>query len=397
MRSALFALVPLLLLVACDSSSAAPTPAASTKPFDWCAAGTAPDETCFAAKRDPTSANIALATSIAQRQMTLHPKANLDWNWGESVQMQSFIDLHRVANAPPMLQWVRSWLDGHIAGGYAISSSDTAASVGADVAVWKLTGDASYRKPIDDFLYYIDHIALKTPEGGLNHMGDSDLLGVAMWVDTLFMIGQPLIRLSLATGDAAPLDAMGKQLSVFIDQLQDPTGFFHHASENALKQDPDVFWGRGNGWVVWSLADYLRARKLRGEQDAKAEAALHKLAAAVVASQDAATGLWWTVLNRPGETYLETSATALFAAGLARGWRIGVLGNEVLPVIAKAMAAVKAKVVNGADGPVVTGVSGPTSAGTFNTYKAIKVQDDLSYGMGAVVLALIETSGLPAK
>ena len=391
----LVVLLPVLLSLACEAAPAAPTVAAA--PFDWCTASKAPDEACFATKRDPTSANVALALSIAKRQAALHPKADFAWSWGDAVMMQSFIDLSRVTADAPTLTYARTWLDLNIAAGYSITSSDTAAPVGADVALWKLTGDAKYRKPIDDFLAYVDHVALKTPEGGLNHMGDSDLLGVALWVDSLFMFGQPLVRLTLATGEAAPLSEMGKQVGIFIDKLQDPSGFFHHATENALKQDPDVFWGRGNGWVVWALADYLRARKMRGEQDAKAEAALHKLVAAVIASQDAATGLWWTVLNRPGETYLETSATALFAAGMARGWRVGVLGNEVLPVIAKAMVGVKAKIVNGADGPVVTGVSGPTSAGTFATYKGVGVQDDLTYGIGAVVLALIETSGLPAN
>jgi unsaturated rhamnogalacturonyl hydrolase len=307
----------------------------------------------------------------------------------------SFIDLNRVTLDPAPRDLARLWLDVNIAAGYAITSSDTGAPVGVAVPIWKWTGDAKYKKPIDEFLAYIDHEALRTPEGGLNHLGVTDALGVALWVDSLFMFGQPLVRQTHATGDPAPLAEMTKQVGIFIDRLQDSSGFFHHATENFLAQDPDVFWGRGNGWVVWALADYLRERQLRGERDEKAEVALRKLAAAVVKSQDAATGLWWTVLNKPGETYLETSATALFAAGLARGWRIGVLGDEVLPVIAKAMTAVKAKVIVGADGPVVTGVSGPTNVGTLEVYKAVKTEDDLPYGIGAVVFALLETSGLP--
>ena len=389
--SRLVALLPVLAILACQS---APPP---SQPFDWCTASVPPDEACFAAKRDPASANIVLALAIVQRQATLYPKADLSWSWGGAVMLGSFLDLNRVTGDAASLAYARLWLDVNLAGGYAIASSDTAAPVGVDVPIWKLTGDAKYRKPIDDFLAYLDHEALRTPEGGLNHLGTSDLLGVALWVDSLFMFGQPLVRLTQATGDAAPLNEMGKQISIFIDKLQDPSGFFHHATENLLVQDPDVFWGRGNGWVVWALADYLRARQLRGETDEKAATALRKLAAAVIASQDPTTGLWWTVLNRPGETYLETSASALFAAGLARGWRIGVLGDEVLPAVAKAMAGVKTKIAQGPGGPVVTGVSGPTNAGTFATYKAVTVQDDLPYGIGSVVFALIETSGLPGQ
>ena len=385
-------LLPLVLLLACHS-----TALPASQPFDWCAAATPPDEACFAAKRDPASANLTLALALAKRQQILHPKADFSWSWSGAVMLGAFVDLHRVTADAAALTYARAWLDLNIAAGYAIESSDTGAPVGVAVPIWQLTGDAKYKKPIDDFLAYIDHVALRTPEGGLNHLGTTDAFGVALWVDSLFMFGQPLVRLTLATGDPAPLNEMAKQVAIFIDKLQDPSGFFHHATVNSFPQDPDVFWGRGNGWVVWALADYLRARQLRGETDEKAVAALRKLAAAVIASQDAATGLWWTVLNRPGETYLETSASALFAAGLARGWRIGVLGDEVLPVIAKAMVGVKGKIVTGADGPVVTGISGPTNAGTFATYKAVGIEDDLPFGIGAVVFALIETSGLPTQ
>lgn len=385
------ALLPVLLAIACHAS----TP--SAQPYDWCTADAPTDEACFATKRDPTSANMALALAIARRQAVMQPKADFGWTWGAAVLVGSLADVYRVTGDAPTLAYGRAWLDASLANGYTMTSSDTAAPTGPDIALWKLTGNANYHKPIDDFLAYVDHVALRTPDGGLNHMGATDALGVAIWVDSLFMFGQPMVRLALATGDPSSLNTMGTQVGIFVDQLQDSSGFFHHATTNIFPQDPDVFWGRGNGWVVWALADYLRARKLRGEEDAKVATALRKLVAAVIAAQDPASGLWWTVLNRPGETYLETSASALFAAGMARGWRVGVLGDEVLPVIARAMVGVKARVVTQADGPVVTGVSGPTNPGTFDTYKAIPVEDDLPYGIGAVVFALIETSGLPAQ
>lgn len=102
------------------------------------------------------------------------------------------------------------------------------------------------------------------------------------------------------------------------------------------------------------------------------------------------------MLNRPGETYLETSAGSLFAYGMMRGLRYGYLDESVLPVVRKAMQGVKSMITRDEEGrPVVTGVSGATTAGGFNTYKNIKTVDNASYGLGAVILALIETSGLP--
>ena len=45
--------------------------------------------------------------------------------------------------------------------------------------------------------------------------------------------------------------------------------------------------------------------------------------------------------------------------------------------------------------PVVTGISGPTSVGDFDHDASIPVGPDVAHGMGAVILMLTETSGLP--
>jgi hypothetical protein len=44
--------------------------------------------------------------------------------------------------------------------------------------------------------------------------------------------------------------------------------------------------------------------------------------------------------------------------------------------------------------PIVTRISGGTEPGTFEFYVGIDEIDDLNYGVGAVILGLIETSGL---
>ena len=44
--------------------------------------------------------------------------------------------------------------------------------------------------------------------------------------------------------------------------------------------------------------------------------------------------------------------------------------------------------------PVVTGISGPTDLGTYDFHASVPLQEDISYGVTAAILALIETSGL---
>ena len=244
-------------------------------------------------------------------------------------------------------------------------------------------------------MYYLDHVALRTEQGGINHLGDTDILGVTLWLDSLFMFGNLLTRWGEFTHDATRLDMMGGQFAIFTALLQSPGGLYVHAYGYKPKVDTDIYWGRGNGWVTAAGYDYLRARRVRGERDPLVQQALEKQVNALIGLQDQDTGMWWTILNRPGETYLETSAGALFAYGMARAYRYGFLGAEVLPVIAKAMDGVRSKIVKDEQGrPVVTGVSLGTSAGTFEYYKSVAVGDDIGYGVGVVILSLIETSGI---
>ena len=189
---------------------------------------------------------------------------------------------------------------------------------------------------------------------------------------------------------------MARSLRPAAGDLRRPSAEPERLAEPRLRlagsQDPTVFWGRGNGWVTAVGYDYLRLRAELGGSDPGAEDILARQVEAIVAAQDPDSGLWWTVLDRPGETYLETSASALFATGLARGRRAGFLGDEVRPVIEAALAGIATQIE--ADG-TVTGTSGPTTVGTFDDYAAVVVEDDIPYGAGTVMTALIESSGLP--
>ena len=386
-----------------ETSDASPAPV----PFDWCQADVVPDGACYASKRDPGSSAIALAEAIAAKQMQAQAPETLAWNWEEAVLMRGLYELYRVNGDPAIPSYIAAWLDHHVAAGYPLHSSDTCAPTA--LAALLLTdpnagyaGVVAYRDLVDAGLTYLYEIASRTEEGGINHLGTLDALGITLWVDSLFMFGNLLIgwgeRADGGVGDPVALAEFQTQFDIFTALLQQPSGFYKHAYQWKGAQDDEVYWGRGNGWVSAAAADYLRARRLRGEATLASSVAdaIHNQVAAAMATQDADSGLWWTIVNRPGETYLETSAAALFAYGMARGYRYGVFGEEVLPSIHAAMAGVVARVTLDPQGvPTVTGVSGPTSASTFASYAAIPTVDDVPFGLGAVLLALTETSGLP--
>jgi unsaturated rhamnogalacturonyl hydrolase len=349
----------------------------------------------FAVERAPASEAIATARAVADRWMTEHPPERLEWSWGEGTVVGALVELYRVTLDARYLDYARRFIDHNIAQGFIVTTSDKCPPVLAALELFASTCGAQYGRVIDRFETYLYAEALRTDDGGVSHLGTLPIFGKTLWLDSLYMFGTPLVRLAETQGSTRALDEYSSQFKIFQGHLQDASGLFVHAYQWTGPQDPGVFWARGNGWVLASGYDYLRVRKLRGERDDAVAASLGRLAAAVIEKQDPATGLFWTVVNRPGETYLETSAAALFALGLARGYRAGAQDRAVLPVIARAVAGIRARLVNDAQGrPVVTGVSGPTDVGTFSYYQGVKQADDLSYGVGAVILALIETSGL---
>ncbi len=342
------------------------------------------------------SPEITLARAIADRWLAVHTPDSVAWDWGESVLMTALTDLSRVTGAGAYRDYAKAWSDSHTQLEPIlppIYSSDSSAPAIPHVALYRDYQASKYRLVVDRTTDYLDHWAPRTPDGGISHY---PVVPPTLWADSLFMFGEVYIRTGELDNDAARLDQYSKQYGIFANHLQDPSGWFVHAYNWILsQQDPNVFWGRGNGWVIASGTDYLRVRAARGEGDPAVSASLSKLANAIVTSQDGASGLWWTVVNRPGETYLETSASALFTAGLARGYRAGLLDASVKPVLSRALAGLRTKIVNDAQGrPVVTGTSGPTDPGKFSDYAAVKQQDDVTYGVGAVIMALIETSGL---
>lgn len=376
-----------LLLIGCNGEE--------TKPFDYCTSDP-PDEACYREKRDPGSEQIALAEAIARKQIADHPADTMDWNWEEAVLMVGVHELYRVTGKSEYRDYYQDWIDHHITQGYEMLSSDTSAPARMALELYARNGEQKYKDVVDDFFTYINEDALRTEEGGLNHLGTDDTFGITLWVDSLFMFGGVLIRWGEEVGDRVALDEFALQHAIFTDLLQKEPGWYKHAHDWLGNQDEDVYWGRGNGWVAAATADYLRVLLSRSEKDKPARQALEKLFSAILSTQDAQSGLWWTVVNRPGETYLETSASALFACALARAWRYGFMDDSVLPAVESAVDGVHSMITTDAqDRPVVTGISGPTMAGSFEYYKEIPVVEDLPFGLGAVLLMLIESSGLP--
>ncbi len=111
-----------------------------------------------------------------------------------------------------------------------------------------------------------------------------------------------------------------------------------------------AYWGRANAWYLMALVDVLEAMKNAGQENTTNYTTLKQhladLAAGIAARQDSKTGGWYQVMdkdasftatsynsnwsNKPASVtnYIETSATAIFAAAYFKAVRLGLLSTS---------------------------------------------------------------------
>lgn len=111
-----------------------------------------------------------------------------------------------------------------------------------------------------------------------------------------------------------------------------------------------AYWGRANAWYLMALVDVLEAMQKANQENTTNYTTLKQhladLAAGIAARQDSKTGGWYQVMdkdasftatsynsnwsNKPASVtnYIETSATAIFAAAYFKAVRLGLLSTS---------------------------------------------------------------------
>ena len=100
---------------------------------------------------------------------------------------------------------------------------------------------------------------------------------------------------------------------------------FHQVEHGIKKAKTNVPWGRGNGWVVFSMTELLEVLPEDHPKRNDLIEFLNTLCEGYLALQDD-EGMWHQVLN-DHESYPETSCTSMFIYAFSRGIRFGWLKN----------------------------------------------------------------------
>ena len=144
-----------------------------------------------------------------------------------------------------------------------------------------------------------------------------------VWLDDMFMGIPAVAYMGRLTGEQRYYDEAARQVERFASRMWvEADGLFRHGWVEDMQPHPAFYWGRANGWAILTLCEVLDVLSADYSQRPAILELLRKHAARLAALQHH-TGFWHQLLDR-NDTYLETSATAIYTCCLAhavcQGW-----------------------------------------------------------------------------
>lgn len=149
-----------------------------------------------------------------------------------------------------------------------------------------------------------------------------------VWLDDMFMGIPPVAWYSLIAGEDQPryqAEAV-RQVLQFAERMWVPEkNLFRHGWVESMEEHPSFHWGRANGWAILTLCEVLDA--LPEDYPKRNEIlSLYRNHVRGLAALQSGEGFWHQLLDR-NDSYLETSATAIYAYCIAHGINKGWLDD----------------------------------------------------------------------
>jgi rhamnogalacturonyl hydrolase YesR len=194
------------------------------------------------------------------------------------------------------------------------------------------------------------------------------------------------------TGEMKYYDDAVKQVLQFSKRMfNKEKGLYMHGWVQGMETHPQFHWGRANGWAVMTLVELLEVlpEAHPGYDDVLVQLQAH---VAGLAACQSGTGFWHQLLDR-SDSYLETSATAIFAYSIARAINRGYIDKQAYSaMVLLAWNAVSTKVNE--RGQVTGTCVGTGMAFDPAFYYHRPVNPYAAHGYGPVLLAGAEVISL---
>ncbi|TDO99217.1 glycoside hydrolase family 105 protein [Flavobacterium sp. 245] len=246
---------------------------------------------------------------------------------------------------------------------------------------------------VNNYIDFISNKQFRLKDGTLARNRPQDN---TLWLDDMFMSVPALAQMGSYTGNAKYFDDAVKQVNQFSERMfNSQKGIYMHGWVESMPVHPQFHWARANGWAVMTMVELLEVLPKNHPGYPQVLAQLQKHIAGLVQYQDG-TGFWHQLLDR-NDSYLETSATAIYAYSIARAINRGYVDKMTYaPAVLLAWNAVATKVN---DKGQVEGTCVGTGMGfdpAFYYYRPVNVFAAHGYGpvllAGAEVILLLKDS-----
>ncbi len=339
--------------------------------------------------------------------------SSMSWNYEEGVLLQSIWDVWEETGDSAYFDYVRRSLDYYVTDSGDIRTYDMAKFRLDDITpgrvlleLYSATNDIKYKRAA----FLLRNQLRDQPrirEGGFWH---KKIYPSQMWLDGLYMAEPFYAKFATMFDQPSDLKDVASQFVIMADHAEDSsTGLFYHAWDASLMQkwanpktgDSPTFWGRSMGWYMMGIVDVLDYFPRENPERTELIDILRGLSASLLRYQDAGTGLWYQVVDRPGArgNYLESSASAMFAYAFAKGEREGYLNKRYLEAAERAFhGLVSHEILIDQRGlPTLTNICGGTGLGgrpyrdgSYDYYVSVPRKDNDFKGVGPFIMAAVE-------
>lgn len=364
------------------------------------------------------TAKAPLSLRVVRSEMARCPEATfidgldgrLKWNYTTGLELKAFLD---ATPAEDVLDYVDAWYDSVIDSTGRIYkyrkenfSLDHVCPGRTLFQLYDRTGKEKYRAAMDTlYLQLVDQP--RNAEGGFWHKA---IYPDQMWLDGLYM-AMPFLAEYTDRYVADSLKALNNEdivlqfLTAYDHTLDPATGLLRHAWDASGEMfwcNPDTgqsahAWGRAMGWYMMALVDVVEILP-DGEQKDSLVEIFRSLSATLPLFADAATGMWFQVLDQPYRegNYLEATSSAMFAYSYLKGCRLGIL--DCLEYAVQTYESLVRTFVTEDNGLVslndcceVAGLGGKQNrSGDYDYYIHERVRSNDPKGIGPLIWAALE-------
>lgn len=259
---------------------------------------------------------------------------------------------------------------------------DAGAVCAANIKLLHSGGSASLRTVIDRYINYISTGEFRLADGTLARNRPQKN---TLWLDDLFMSVPALAQMGKLTGETKYYDDAVKQVLQFSERMFNKNlNIYMHGWVEEMTTHPEFHWARANGWALMAMTELLDVLPTNhpGREKVLQQLQLHIKGLATLQS---GKGFWHQLLDKT-DSYLETSATAIYtycmAKAINKNW-IDAKANA--PMVLLAWNAVSTKVNDKGQVEGTCVGTGMAFDPAFYYYRPVNVF--AAHGYGPVLLA----------